>query len=147
MQVWNHLNVMAIRRPIEGNMNGSALTMFSSSGLVFGVLQVSCTACLPSDPGVCSLIRCQLGACSTCLQCLTLRHVPHPLCLSALPWIGHLCLLLSLHVKTACPAWQGVLRGVCRSSVPLERCLWTRCSPLSALSSSCLHQPRSMQLP
>lgn len=45
MQVWEHLNIMAVRRPIAGNMNGSALTMFSSSGLVFGVLQVSCTLC------------------------------------------------------------------------------------------------------
>ena len=42
MQVWEHLNVMAVRRPIAGNMGGSALTMFSSQGLVFGVLQVSC---------------------------------------------------------------------------------------------------------
>ena len=32
---------MAERRPIAGNKGGSALTMFSSSGLVFGVLQVS----------------------------------------------------------------------------------------------------------
>ncbi|CAL5219522.1 g1369 [Coccomyxa viridis] len=39
-KVWEHLNIMAVRRPIAGNMNGSALTMFSSSGLVFGVLQV-----------------------------------------------------------------------------------------------------------
>ena len=40
MQVWEHLSIMAKRRPIAGNMGGSALTMFSSSGLVFGVLQV-----------------------------------------------------------------------------------------------------------
>lgn len=41
LQVWEHLSVMAERRPIAGNKGGSALTMFSSSGLVFGVLQVS----------------------------------------------------------------------------------------------------------
>ncbi len=43
LQVWEHLSVMAKRRPIAGNKGGSALTMFSSSGLVFGVLQVSPT--------------------------------------------------------------------------------------------------------
>ena len=83
MQVWDRLNVMAVKRPIEGNMSGSALTMFSSQGLVFGVLQVSCTACLPSDPGMCSLTHCHLRACSVCLQCPTVMHIPSTLHLSA----------------------------------------------------------------
>ena len=45
---------MAVKRPIAGNMDGSALTMFSSQGLVFGVLQVSCTTYLPPGPGLSS---------------------------------------------------------------------------------------------
>ena len=48
-QVWNNLTVMAEKRPIEGNMGGSALTMFSSPGLVFGVLQVSIPTCPSPD--------------------------------------------------------------------------------------------------
>lgn len=39
-QVWERLTVMAEKRPIAGNRGGSSLTMFSSPGLVFGVLQV-----------------------------------------------------------------------------------------------------------
>ena len=47
MQVWEHLTVMAQARPIAGNMGGSALTMFSSSGLVFGILQVGLWYTIP----------------------------------------------------------------------------------------------------
>ena len=41
VQVWDNMVVMQHQRPVSGNLDGSYLTMFSSSGLIFGVLQVS----------------------------------------------------------------------------------------------------------
>ena len=40
MQVWENLTFMQSFRPVQGNLDGSYLTMFSSSGLIFGVIQV-----------------------------------------------------------------------------------------------------------
>ncbi len=39
-QVWNNLHKMAEQFPVEGNMGGSYLTMFSKGGFIFGIINI-----------------------------------------------------------------------------------------------------------
>jgi Na+/proline symporter len=38
--VWNHLHQASVNHPVEGNAQGSYLTMRSKSGLIFGVMNI-----------------------------------------------------------------------------------------------------------
>jgi Na+/proline symporter len=39
-QVYRHLKLQSAAHPIDGNLNGSALTMVSRPGLIFGIINV-----------------------------------------------------------------------------------------------------------
>eukprot|EP00884_Botryococcus_braunii_P018907 jgi/Botrbrau1/56/Bobra.0022s0050.1 len=38
--VWEKLNYVSKQRPVEGNLGGSYLTMFSTGGLIFGIINI-----------------------------------------------------------------------------------------------------------
>ena len=40
MQVWENLHKMAEIFPVDGNMGGSYLTMFSKGGFIFGIINI-----------------------------------------------------------------------------------------------------------
>lgn len=40
MQVWDNLQITAASYPVKGNMEGSFVTMFSSEGLIFGIINI-----------------------------------------------------------------------------------------------------------
>lgn len=39
-KVWNNLNAVAEVHPVEDNMGGSYMTMFSKSGIIFGIINI-----------------------------------------------------------------------------------------------------------
>jgi urea-proton symporter len=39
-QVYDHLKLQSAAHPIDGNLNGSALTMLSRQGAIFGIINI-----------------------------------------------------------------------------------------------------------